>query len=211
MSNQSVIKFAQELLLNEERNSVSPALINAKIDQVLAFQPAWQNGFDRDSAITELVRRFSLWVGTDSTIHNDDGHKPWLEAARKTDWRYWQRYREYLESRMSILAVDALDRSTDTILGMLEDPLRDGPWDRRGLVVGHVQSGAAKRRADDRLDRRDPGAQRPEDVPLCEQAHRDRQAGAVRRQRRCHLTQSSRDLGVGQGEPDTQAATTVAL
>lgn len=141
MSNQSVIKFAQELLLNEERNTVSPALINAKIDQVLAFQPAWKNGFDRDAAIAELVRRFSLWVGTDSTIHNDDGHKPWLEAARKTDWRYWQRYREYLESRMSILAVDALDRSTDTILGMLEDPLREGPWDRRGLVVGHVQSG----------------------------------------------------------------------
>ena len=24
---------------------------------------------------------------------------------------------------------------------MLEDPTRDGPWDRRGLVVGHVQSG----------------------------------------------------------------------
>ena len=23
----------------------------------------------------------------------------------------------------------------------LEDPARDGPWDRRGLVVGHVQSG----------------------------------------------------------------------
>lgn len=141
MSNQSVIKFAQELLLNEDRNTVSPALISAKIDQVLTFQPAWQNGFDRDAAIAELVRRFSLWVGTDSTIHNDDGHKLWLEAARKTDWRYWQRYREYLESRMSVLAVDALDRSTDTILGMLEDPLRDGPWDRRGLVVGHVQSG----------------------------------------------------------------------
>ena len=29
----------------------------------------------------------------------------------------------------------------DTVLGLLEDPVRDGPWDRRGLVVGHVQSG----------------------------------------------------------------------
>ena len=27
------------------------------------------------------------------------------------------------------------------ILGLLEDPLRADPWDRRGLVVGHVQSG----------------------------------------------------------------------
>lgn len=27
------------------------------------------------------------------------------------------------------------------MLGLLEDPKREGPWDRRGLVVGHVQSG----------------------------------------------------------------------
>ncbi|TIQ33122.1 MAG: endonuclease [Mesorhizobium sp.] len=116
-------------------------MISAKIDQVLAFQPAWQEGLDRDAAVAELVRRFSVWVGTDATIRNDEGHRPWLEAARKKDWRYWQRYREYLEGRMSVAAVDGVDRSTDTILGMLEDPLRDGPWDRRGLVVGHVQSG----------------------------------------------------------------------
>ncbi|MBZ9769422.1 Z1 domain-containing protein [Mesorhizobium sp. CA6] len=141
MSNQSVIKFAQELLVNEDPGTISPAMISAKIDQVLAFQPAWREGFDQDAVIAELVRRFSVWVGTDSTIRNDEGHRAWLEASRKSDWRYWQRYREYLEARMSIAAVDGLDRSTDMILGMLEDPLRDGAWDRRGLVVGHVQSG----------------------------------------------------------------------
>ncbi len=141
MSTQSVIKFAQELLVDEDSAPISPALINSKIDQVLAFKPAWKQDFDRDAAIAELVRRFSLWVGIDTKISNDEGHKPWLNSARKSDWRYWQRYREYLETKMSVVAVDGLDRSTDTILDMLEDPLRDGPWDRRGLVVGHVQSG----------------------------------------------------------------------
>ena len=34
-----------------------------------------------------------------------------------------------------------MDNSTDQILGLLEDPTRNGFWDRRGLVVGHVQSG----------------------------------------------------------------------
>eukprot|EP01036_Dinobryon_divergens_P053856 gene53856-71971_t len=42
---------------------------------------------------------------------------------------------------MSVTAVDALDKSTDQILGWMEDPDRAGAWDRRGLVVGHVQSG----------------------------------------------------------------------
>jgi hypothetical protein len=34
-----------------------------------------------------------------------------------------------------------MDEMTDRTLGLLEDPQRSGPWDRRGLVVGHVQSG----------------------------------------------------------------------
>ncbi len=141
MSNEKVVKFAQELLLEEERSAISPGLISTKIDQVLMFKPAWKDGLDRDAAINELVRRFSIWVGADSTLQNDEGHKAWLNAGRKGDWRYWQRYREYLEGKMSVVAVEGLDRSTDTILGMLEDPARDGSWDRRGLVVGHVQSG----------------------------------------------------------------------
>ena len=37
--------------------------------------------------------------------------------------------------------VRSLDRFTDDILGRLEDPHREGPWDTRGMVVGSVQSG----------------------------------------------------------------------
>jgi hypothetical protein len=47
----------------------------------------------------------------------------------------------WLERSLSARAVEALDDSTDTVLGLLEDPLREGPWDHRGLIVGHVQSG----------------------------------------------------------------------
>ena len=34
-----------------------------------------------------------------------------------------------------------MDEDTDKILERLEDPRRPGPWDRRGMVVGDVQSG----------------------------------------------------------------------
>ena len=58
------------------------------------------------------------------------------------DWRYWPRHREWLESKgRACSVIENLDESTDEILGLLEDPLRTGGWDRRGLVVGHVQSG----------------------------------------------------------------------
>lgn len=139
-----VVKFVQELLLDEKDRfaiTPTPALIAEKIDMVVAMRPNWGEGLDRNAVTDELIRRFSLWIGQDTTLSNNKGHQPWLNAARKRDWRYWQRYREWLERKLSWKAVDALDQSTDSILGLLEDPVREDFWDRRGLVVGHVQSG----------------------------------------------------------------------
>jgi hypothetical protein len=139
---QRVVKLVQEMLLSEEdRSAVTPTLIESKIELVLQMMPRWRDGLDRDLVVDELIRRFSVWIGQDTTLKSDAGHVPWLNGARKKGWRYWQRYDEWLERKMSRTAIDALDRSTDSVLGFLEDPQRDGPWDRRGLVVGHVQSG----------------------------------------------------------------------
>ncbi len=139
-SNASVITIAQALLLREkDRSRITPAMIGEKVDLAIAVTNV--TSFDRDEVVAELIRRFSLWIGQDSLLFNDEGHMHWLIATRKSGWRYWPRYRAWLEKDLSVTAVDALDKSTDRILGLLEDPARDGPWDRRGLVVGHVQSG----------------------------------------------------------------------
>jgi hypothetical protein len=137
----NVIKFAQTLLADGEGGAVTPSLINEKIDMVLTMNPRWAVDLDRPAIADELVRRFSLWVGQDTTLQDNVGHMNWLDAGRKRDWRYWQRYREWMEQRLSEKAIDSLDVATDHILGLLEDPAREEAWDRRGLVVGHVQSG----------------------------------------------------------------------
>lgn len=139
----NVISIAQTLLLGEkDRTSITSSLIAEKVDLAAGLVAASDpNEVDRQVAIRELIRRFSLWIGQDSTLQSEEGHEPWLVSARKRDWRYWQRYQGFLERKMSSTAVDALDKSTDKILGLLEDPNREGMWDRRGLVVGHVQSG----------------------------------------------------------------------
>ncbi len=139
---QSVVKLVQELLSHEQDHSaITPDVINQNIDLVLTMKPAWADGLNRQAVSDELIRRFSLWIGQDTTLRNMVGHQAWLNTERKKDWRYWQRYREWLEPKISWKAVDGLDRSIDSILALIEDPQRDGPWDRRGLVVGHVQSG----------------------------------------------------------------------
>jgi len=136
----NVIKFAQTLLKDDDA-AATPSLIDAKIDLILQMNPKWSVDLDREHVVDELIRRSSQWVGRDTTLKDNAGHDAWLVSARKRDWRYWQRYREWMEPKLSEAATDGLDRATDHILGLLEDPERRGAWDRRGLVVGHVQSG----------------------------------------------------------------------
>jgi len=137
-----VVVIAQNLLEDSRTGGgITVAAIVEAVDDVLAMKPAWASLVDRAAIIDELVRRNSTRIGKPTVLVDVQGHIPWLDSKRKGDWRYWQRYREWKERDLSNAVVEALDESTDGILELLEDPLREGPWDRRGLVVGHVQSG----------------------------------------------------------------------
>jgi hypothetical protein len=110
------------------------------VDEYLAM-PRWRDA-DRLQLIAQLESSRAIWIGDDRTLSNPKGHKPWLVDGRIDSWRYWQRYATYLNGKLPPKVLDNLDRSTRTILGEhLEDPRRDGPWYRRGLICGDVQSG----------------------------------------------------------------------
>lgn len=98
---------------------------------------------ERGTIIDEALRRVRVRIGAASTLDNDSGHEDWLPQLDRAGWRLWPRLAEYLrvEAELAPSVLRELDRSTDQTLERLESPLRDGPWDRRGLVVGHVQSG----------------------------------------------------------------------
>ncbi|MBT4131781.1 MAG: Z1 domain-containing protein [Candidatus Marinimicrobia bacterium] len=134
--------IVQKLLLSESSQLViTPALIEEKIDTVLPLNPEWATTIDRDWIVEELIRRFSVQVGATTLLSDASGHEPWLIPELKRDWRYWRRYQQWQEDNLPWEALEGIDKSTDYILGQLEDPKRAGAWDRRGLVVGHVQSG----------------------------------------------------------------------
>jgi hypothetical protein len=72
-----------------------------------------------------------------------DEYRPWLDNARgEIDWYYWNRYRRYLnKSGFPPQVLGSMDIITDQILDHLEDPRKKDKWNRKGMVVGHVQSG----------------------------------------------------------------------
>jgi len=65
----------------------------------------------------------------------------WLRSIDRSSWHYWPVLRQYLFNvrNLSAPVVRSLDEITDKILGQIADPNTD--HDRRGLVLGYVQSG----------------------------------------------------------------------
>ena len=100
---------------------------------------------DTDALVRELEANLNVVVGSASTLTDDSSdHVPWLADHRsQIKWRFTRRYQRFLKERKA-WALTTLQRSddlTDRILALLEDPNRPGSWDRRGMVVGEVQSG----------------------------------------------------------------------
>jgi hypothetical protein len=134
--------IAQTLI--QRRAAESPLTREAiaeEVERALAIDPRLRKTVDAAALCREFETRFNIWIGQERTLVGDDDHEAWLNADRKQDWKYWSRYRQYIAAELAPSSVEAMDRMTDTVLGLLEDPLRDGGWDRRGLVAGHVQSG----------------------------------------------------------------------
>lgn len=99
-----------------------------------------------DEQAEELARSLENSHGVSMKIGSmltSKDYVPWLDAARAdiTPY-YWNRYRQLLaEKGFSGDVLVTLDDVTDRILNLLENPAKTESWDRRGMVVGHVQSG----------------------------------------------------------------------
>lgn len=140
----SILSMAQNMLRRaseREQTAITPEMIERELKKLELVAADDFDEIDRDALVDELIRRSSRTVGANATLSSGEDHIPWLNADRKKNWSYWRRYSEYMETRLPWTALDALDVATDDVLGQLEDPNREGAWDRRGLVVGHVQSG----------------------------------------------------------------------
>ena len=112
----------------------------ANLRQLPMFESVTEE--DAERLAKHFEERVSITQHLGSILIDRD-HQPWLDAARaRIEPYYWSRYRQHLiQEGFPNAGVITLDEVTNRVLGLMQDPLRDGPWDRRGMVVGHVQSG----------------------------------------------------------------------
>lgn len=133
------------LMLKGELNP-TPETIQKKVNLVLAMLQAegYPDSVDRERLIREIESRCEIWRGKATVLEEKKNHIVWLPYRKsQIEWKFWKRYERYLmeERSFSEQSIITLDELTDHVLERLEEPQREGAWDRRGMVVGHVQSG----------------------------------------------------------------------
>ncbi len=102
---------------------------------------------DAEMLAREIEERIGVSMGLGSTVDASD-FEPWLEKVRpeiesaSNPWFYWSRYKKLLfRNKLPQDVIYGTDQVTDTILARLGNPRDNRPWNRKGMVVGHVQSG----------------------------------------------------------------------
>ncbi len=102
-----------------------------------------------DGEFAEIRRRLKVKVVVQmdlgiAIVDSKCPHQSWLPARRADlDFFFWKRYKTYLEEvkGWNARVTGSLDRVSDEIVDLLGDPLSDESFQRRGLVLGDVQSG----------------------------------------------------------------------
>lgn len=99
---------------------------------------------DDEEILRKVLKDVVTWGGGSTTLEDNRGHEEWLSNVKADiSWNYWNRYKAYLKKfeHYPLNVINSIDEQTDNILRLLESPQRPGAWDRRGMVVGNIQSG----------------------------------------------------------------------
>ncbi len=120
-------------------------------DQIYAEAEALRTAFSTlypltDEEYTSLKKRLPEQIihsiGYAVSLHyNDDDHQEGWYDLISTDDYFWNRYKKYLGRKWSDEVITRLHQTTNGVMNDIGDPKSDLPFQRRGLLLGDVQSG----------------------------------------------------------------------
>jgi len=142
MSKKDPIKNIRQLL--SDSSSFTREEIEDAVDEVLKMR--YFINENREMLIRRIEELYTIRQDEFGTILKEDENNPWLNEKRADiDFEngFWGRYREYLEIEKNFApdVINKLDRITDSILDNFFDPSLKVTINKKGLVVGQVQSG----------------------------------------------------------------------
>jgi hypothetical protein len=142
MNKKDPIKNIRQLL-SDSRSYSRDEIIEA-VDEVLKMK--YFIGEDRELLIRRVDEIYTIHQDEFKSIVKKDENLPWLNEKRTSinfNDGFWGNYRQYLEEEKNFApdVIDKLELLTDDILNNLFDPSLKIRINKKGLVVGQVQSG----------------------------------------------------------------------
>ncbi|OBQ57042.1 Z1 domain-containing protein [Tamlana sp. s12] len=133
--------IAHSLLDHEKKNGeITEEIILSIIDKVSAIDIIPGQQINKEDLFEVLMSDLSIGQGSITSMTDDI--EPWLNDEKvNIKFELWERYKLYLKAKDPSFPIPSLDDFTDKILDKCVNPKQKGSWDRRGMVVGHVQSG----------------------------------------------------------------------
>ena len=92
----------------------------------------------------ELHHRQTIVMEPGIAISSEPNFKNWYNPIDiDPSYSYWERYKKYLSSDLLLpeKVIQSIDISTTDIVNLLGEPVENGIFARKGLVIGDVQSG----------------------------------------------------------------------
>lgn len=127
------------LNLIPRENIIDETILNI-IDEKIMSSPEFSS-VDKQALFENLRADFSIGKGAITELY-DESVTPWLNNEKANiNFELWNRYKSYMQENDSSFPVNDLDDFTDKILDKCVNPKEKKSFDRRGMVVGHVQSG----------------------------------------------------------------------
>lgn len=127
-------------LLQAYQEQITDEILLHVIEKVSAINIIEGQTYDKQELFEILRADFSIGKGQITILSEDV--EPWLNDEKANiNFELWNRYKLYMANNDPSFPVSDLDDFTDKILDKCVNPKKIGSWDRRGMVVGHVQSG----------------------------------------------------------------------
>ena len=144
-ANSNVVGYFLKPIDSLHPNDRTPEKIRELISSAQPHLQALHPDFNLD-AIEVIARHFEQLFEVQQTFGSSiisQAHQPWLSGQKsEIDFFYWRRFAKYLlqDEKLPPNVIRTIDEDTDEILDYVGDP-KISEFQRRGMVVGHVQSG----------------------------------------------------------------------
>ena len=135
------VKFANKVISKQDID-----------DYVKSWEPMLQTEGNMEIARKMIEELFYIEMEGDLTVMSDDDeHEDWyntstgqpikLAGRNQHYWEHYQKYHQHM-GKLGPNAINEINKVTNLIMSKLVDPKNPvDKWDKRGLVMGSVQSG----------------------------------------------------------------------